>query len=44
MLFPKISAENVYLWYPYKQFWPKIPDSVIKPSSNYAICIVYQYA
>ena len=23
MLFPKISAENVHLWYPYKQLWHK---------------------
>ena len=23
MLFPKISTENVHLWYPYKQLWPK---------------------
>ena len=44
MLFPKISAENVHLWYPYKQFWPKTPDSAMEPSSNYAIFIVYQYA
>ena len=44
MLFPKISAENVHLWYPYKQFWPKNPDSAMKPSSNYANFIVYQYA
>ena len=44
MLFPKISAENVHLWYPYKLFWPKNPDSATKPSSNYAIFIVYQYA
>ena len=35
MVFPKISAENVHLWYPYKQFWPKNPDSAMKPSSNY---------
>ena len=44
VLFPKISAENVHLWYPYKQFWPKNLDSAMKPSSNYAIFIVYQYA
>ena len=44
MVFPKISAENVHLWYPYKQFWPKNPDSAMKPSSNYATFIVYQYA
>ena len=41
MLFPKISASNVHLWYPYKQFWPKNPDSAMKPSFNYAIFIVY---
>ena len=44
MLFPKISAENVHSWYSYKQFWPKNPDSAKKPSSNYAIFIVYPYA
>ena len=44
ILFPKISAENVHSWYPYKQFWPENPDSAMKPSSNYAIFIVYQYA
>ena len=44
MLFPEISAQNVHLWYPYKQFCPKTPDSAMKPSSNYAIFIVYQYA
>ena len=44
MLFPKISVENVHLWYPFKQFWPKNQESAMKPSSNYAIFIVYQYA
>ena len=44
MLFPKIIAKNVNLWYPYKQFSPKNPDSAMKPSSNYAIVIVYPYA
>ena len=44
MLFPKISAEKVHSWYPYKQFWPKNPDIAMKPSSNYVIFIVYQYA
>ena len=44
MLFPEISAKNVNSWYPYKQFLPKIPDSAMKPSSKYAIVIVYQYA
>ena len=44
MVFPKISAENVHLWYPYKQFWPKNLDSAMKLSSNYATFIVYQYA
>ena len=44
MLFPKISAENVHSWYRYKQFWPKNPDSAMKPSSNYAIFIVYPFA
>ena len=44
MLFPKISAENVHSWYPYKQFWHKNPDSAMKPSSNYAIFIFYPYA
>ena len=44
MLFPKLSAENVHSWYPYKQFLPKKPDSAMKPSSNYAIFIVFQYA
>ena len=43
MLFPKLSVENVHSWYPYKQFWPKNPDSARKPSLNYAIFIVYQY-
>ena len=37
MLFPKISTEKVNSWYPYKQFWPRNPDSAMKPSSNYAI-------
>ena len=44
MLFPKISAEKVNLWYPYKQFWTENPDSAMKPSSNYVIFIVYQNA
>ena len=44
MLFSKISAEYVNSWYPYKQFSPKNPDSAMKPSSNYAIFIVYPYA
>ena len=44
ILFPKISAENVHSWYPYKQFWPKNPDSAMKPCSNSVIFIVYQYA
>ena len=44
MLFPKISAENVHLWYRYKQFLPKNPDSAMKPSWNYAIFIVFPYA
>ena len=44
MLFPKISAENVHSWSPYKQFLPKNLDSAMKPSSNYAIFIVYPYA
>ena len=44
MLFPKISAKNVHLWYTYKQFSPKNSDSAMKPSSNYAIFIVYPYA
>ena len=44
MLFPKISAENVHSWYRYKQFLSKTPDSAMKPSSNYAIFIVYPYA
>ena len=41
MSFPKISAENVHSRYPYKQFLPKTQDSVMKPSSNYAIFIGY---
>ena len=44
MSFPKISAKNVHLGYPYKQFSPKNQDSAMKPSWNYAIFIVYQYA
>ena len=44
MLFLKISAENVHSWYPYKQFWPKNPDSAMKASSHYVIFIVYPYA
>ena len=44
MLFPKISTEKVHSWYSYKQFWPKNTDSAMKPSSNYVIFIVYQYA
>ena len=44
MLFPKISAKNAHSWYPYKQFSPKNPDRAMKPSSKYAIIIVYQYA
>ena len=44
MLFPKISAENVHSWHRYKQFWPTNPDIAMKPSSNYAIFIVYPYA
>ena len=44
MLFPKISAKNVYSWHPYKQFSSKTPDSAMKSSSNYAIFIVNSYA
>ena len=44
MLFSKISAKNVHSWCAYKQFSPKNQDSAMKPSSNYAIFIVYSYA
>ena len=44
MLFPKLCAEDAHSWYRYKQFWPKNTDSAMKPSSNYAIFIVYPYA
>ena len=46
MLFPKISAEKVHLWCPYKQFWPKKPrqrdETVFKLCHFYclSICLI----
>ena len=45
MLFPKISAENVHSWYPYKQFWPKTQTArwnclKTMPFLLYIICLI----